>query len=166
MNSANAVLRGLLHHFLLRNRSHITPLYEKYKRGKALFEDANSWDVLAEMIQRITSSESMSKTVLVIDALHECSDELDQLLAVLLKLSSDCKVVVSSRRHPSIDNGLSVLSNKICMSLENNGTAVSSAVGKYIRYKVSELKSLKGYDEATRKEVSAYLKNNAEGTFL
>ncbi|KAF4905507.1 Vegetative incompatibility protein HET-E-1 [Colletotrichum viniferum] len=90
----------------------------------------------------------MSKTVLVIDALDECSDELDQLLAVLVKLSSD------------------FLSNKICMSLENNGTAVSSAGGKYIRYKVSELKSLKGYDEATRKEVSAYLKNNAEGTFL
>ncbi|KAK2737188.1 hypothetical protein CKAH01_18862 [Colletotrichum kahawae] len=150
-----------------KSRSHITPFYEKYeKRGKALFEDANSWDVLAEMVQSMTSSESTSKAVLVIDALDECSDRLDQLLAVLVKLSSGCKIVVSSRRHPSIDNGLSVLGNKISLSLEDNGTAVSGAVGKYIRHKVSELKRLKKYNEATQKEVSAYLKSNAEGTFL
>ncbi|KAK1855471.1 vegetative incompatibility protein HET-E-1 [Colletotrichum chrysophilum] len=167
LNMANAVLRGLLYSFLSRNPSCISQIQEKYeRRGKVVFEDTNSWDVLTGMIKDIISSGAMSKAVIVIDALDECVEELGKLLDLLIDISATCKAIVSSRSCLHIKDSLATACDKITISLENNEPAVSGAVRSFIDRKVSELAASKGYDDTKHAEIFTYLNANANNTFL
>jgi hypothetical protein len=48
--------------------------------GKALFEDANAWVVLAEIFGDVLQDPRLRPTYLIIDALDECVTDLPKLL--------------------------------------------------------------------------------------
>lgn len=161
------VVRGLLWMLLTQDRSLIGPLRQDYEqKGKMLFQDSNSLGVLGAMLTGILSNNRDAKIAIVIDALDECDTGLDHLLHLLVQLSKSTRTVVSSRNWPNIANGLSVAREKLHIVLERNDDKVSGAVGVYIRRKVDQLATLKGYDQKTYNEVSTYLRHWANGTFL
>ncbi|WQF87029.1 Putative quinoprotein alcohol dehydrogenase-like superfamily [Colletotrichum destructivum] len=168
LNTATGVLRGLLYLLLIDRPSLVGRFRGKHDHaGKRLFEDANTWDVLCEMIMSVLRDESLRDVVLAIDALDECTTELPQLLNFIIKLSATpVKIIVTSRNWPEIENGLAhdVQTPRIC--LEMNERSVSAAVRHYISYKVNELARKKRYDDATRNKVHDYLTSKADDTFL
>jgi hypothetical protein len=155
INHATAVLRGLL--YLLLNA------------GKALFEDANAWTALCEIFTNILRDPNLNNTYLIIDALDECEIGLPKLLDFIVQqspISSRVKWIVSSRNWPSIDERLERAGHKVRLCLELNAESVSTAVGKFIQYKVSQLTEKKKYDDKIRDAVLDYLSLHADGTFL
>lgn len=171
LNTATSVLRGLLYLILVKNTALLDRLRAEYVHagaGKQLFEDVNSWDVLCKMLGSVIKHESLQGTVLVIDALDECTSGLDQLISFIIDLPPHIKVIVSSRLWMSIDRGLAVAleDTKIYLSLELNEDVISAAVDNYIQHKVEDLAKSKRYDEEMKSSVQTYLTENADNTFL
>jgi hypothetical protein len=170
INSATAVLRGLLYMLVSQQPSLISHIRTKYDRaGKALFEDANAWIALTEIFVDVLQDSSLRTTYLVIDALDECITGLPKLLEFIAKHSStsSCiKWMVSSRNRPDIEEQLEQAGHNVRLSLELNAESVSAAVGVFIQYKVSQLAQQKGYNKQTQDAVFARLRSSAGGTFL
>jgi hypothetical protein len=148
----------------------ISHVYTKYeKAGKALFEDANAWVVLSEVLTNILHDSTLQTTYLVIDALDECEENRRELLAFIaqsLSVSSRVKWVVSSRNWPDIEEQINTANQKVKVSLELNEKSISTAVNSYIRWKVEQLGKQKMYDNDTRDAVQRHLLLNANNTFL
>ncbi|KAF3802625.1 Vegetative incompatibility protein HET-E-1 [Colletotrichum gloeosporioides] len=161
--TATDVVRGLLWLLLTEDRSLIEPLRHDYEqKGEMLFQDSNSLGVLCAILTRILSDSPGVKVTIVVDALDECETDLDRLLGLLMTLSKIARTIVSSRDLPRIANGLSVAKDKLRIVLGNN----KDKVDEYIRYKVNQLATLRGYDQETYNKVSNYLRLQANGTFL
>ncbi|GJC88129.1 vegetative incompatibility protein HET-E-1 [Colletotrichum liriopes] len=169
LNNATAVLHGLIYQLLDQEPSLIGRMRKKYDHaGKKLFKDANSWDALSKMLINILEEPSLQNTYLVIDVLDECETDLNQLLHLIIQLSSSsrAKLIVSSRNWQHIEEVLDDATQKVRLSLELNQNSISAAVGKYIEYKVDQLVRSKRYDSATRDAVQQHLVSNADDTFL
>jgi hypothetical protein len=170
INSATAVLRGLLFMLVSQQPSLISHLREKYDQtGKALFGDANAWIALSDIFASVVQDPSLSITYLVVDALDECVTDLSKLLDLIVQTSSASsrvKWIVSSRNWPNIEEHLKRAEDNIRLSLELNADSVSAAVRSYIKHKVSRLAQDKKYSDQTEQAVSEYLYNNANDTFL
>jgi hypothetical protein len=170
INSATAVLRGLLYMLVSRQPSLISHIRTKYDHvGKALFKDANAWIALTEIFVDMLQDLQLNTTYLTIDALDECVIDLPKLLNFIAKqssASSRIKWIVSSRNWPDIKEQLEQAGHKIGLSLELNAESVSVAVGVFIQYKVSQLAHQKNYDKQTQDAVFARLTLGADSTFL
>ncbi|CAK7206518.1 hypothetical protein SEUCBS139899_009314 [Sporothrix eucalyptigena] len=193
LNSASAVLRGLIFMLVAQQPALLPILREQYDdAGASLFTDANSWTALTEIFKNIikdlgSRDPAPQNVYLFIDALDECGtategqgnasddsdsqyDQLIQLLNFLIvstaSKSVQIKCIVTSRNWHVIEEQMNVAENKVQLSLELNENSVLSAVEAYIRYKVDQLTKAKSYDEATKSEVLQYLVANADGTFL
>ncbi|KUJ23842.1 uncharacterized protein LY89DRAFT_726897 [Mollisia scopiformis] len=170
INSATAVLRGLIYLLADQQPSFIPHIRKKYDHaGKQLFEDVNAWVALLEILTNILQDPNLQSTYLVIDALNECVTDLPLLLDFVVRISSissRVKWIVSSRNWPNIEEHLETATQKIRICLELNEKSISMAVGIYIRYKVDELSQEKKYDDTTRNAVQRYLCSNANDTFL
>ncbi|KAH8898281.1 hypothetical protein GQ53DRAFT_711479 [Thozetella sp. PMI_491] len=169
INNATAVLRGLI--FMLVKQqpilmAHLRKDYEEM--GKRRFEGVNAWVALSKIFTRILQDTQLSSSYLIIDALDECTTDLDQLLG-LIQSTMACdriKWIVSSRNWPSIKEGLDPATQKVSLSLELNEESISAAVAIYIETKVDELKQKKNYGSQTQNAVRRYLLDNADNTFL
>ena len=171
INSATAVLRGLIYLIVDQQPSLISHVRKKYdsKKERSIFEDANAWDVLSEIFTNILQDPSLKITYLIIDALDECVTELSQLLDFIiqkLSVSSRIRWIVSSRNWPEVEMRLEEADHKVRLCLEHNTESVSSAVGKYIQHKLSQLAQNRKYDEETRSAIRDHLSSNANDTFL
>jgi hypothetical protein len=170
ISNATAVLRGLLFLLIDQQPSLVLHIQKKHdKAGKALFEDSNAWVALSEIFTNILHDPSLNSTVLVIDALDECINDMPTLLQFIVQKSSvspRVKWIVSSRSWPDINESLERANGKVRLSLELNAESVSSAVAIYIQHKVLQLADRKRYDEKTRDAVQGYLSSNANDTFL
>jgi hypothetical protein len=170
INSATAVLRGLIYMFVRQQPSLVSHVRKKYDQaGKKLFEDANAWFALCEMFINILQDPSLTMTYIVIDALDECVEDLPKLLRLIVEQSSasrSVKWVLSSRNWSQIEQQLERAEYKTRLSLELNADSVSIAVGIYIRHNVVQLAQHKGYDLRTQNAVLKHLSCNAEDTFL
>ncbi|GFP58631.1 vegetative incompatibility protein HET-E-1 [Trichoderma asperellum] len=81
INSATAVLRGLIYLIVKQQPSLISHVQEKYKDGgKLLFEDVNAWTALLDIFLNILKDTSLERTYIIIDALDECVTDLPKLL--------------------------------------------------------------------------------------
>ncbi|KAF2137698.1 uncharacterized protein K452DRAFT_353384, partial [Aplosporella prunicola CBS 121167] len=170
INSATAVLRGLLYLPVEQQPSLISHVRKKYDRaGQALFNDTNAWVALSEILTNILNDANLEKKYLIIDALDECTIDLPKLLDFIARNSSKSprvKWIVSSRNQPDIEEGLEKPSQEGKLSLELNAKWVSQAVDTFISYKVTQLARNKGYDRETIQAVREHLKKNANDTFL
>jgi hypothetical protein len=170
IDSATAALRGLLHMLVTQQPSLASHIRRKHDHaGKALFEDANAWLVLAEIFADVLQDPSLRMTHLVIDALDECVTDLPKLLEFVAKQSSASarvKWIVSSRNWPEIEAQLERAGHKIKLSLELNSESVAAAVDVFIQQKVDQLAQGKRYKPEVRHAVLQHLRSNADGTFL
>jgi hypothetical protein len=170
LNSATAVLRGLLYMLVIQQPSLASHIREKYDyAGKTLFEDTNAMVALTKIFVDMLRDPSLRTTYLMIDALDECVTDLPNLLDFIAKqssASSRVKWIVSSRNWPSIGEQLEQAGHKIGLSLELNAESVAAAVDVFIQYKVSQLAQQKKYDKQTQDAVFAHLMSIADGTFL
>ena len=170
INSATAVLRGLIYLLVDKQPSLITHVRKKYiHTGKALFEDTNAWVALCEIFASILQDPNLNSTCLIVDALDECTVDLPKLLDLIVQTSSispRIKWIVSSRNWPSIEKILNKATQKVSLHLELNEKSVSAAVNTYIQSKVDFLATQNEYDNNARDAVQSYLSVNAHGTFL
>jgi hypothetical protein len=171
INSATAVLRGLLYMLVDQQPLLVSHIRKKYDHaGKNLFEDVNAWVALTEIFIDVLRDPSLSRTTyLIIDALDECVTERTKLLEFVAKqssASSRIKWIVSSRNWPEIEAQLEQAGHKIRLSLELNAKSVAAAVDIFIQQKVDRLAQEKQYKAAIRDAVLRHLKSHANDTFL
>ncbi|RAH68492.1 uncharacterized protein BO66DRAFT_472692 [Aspergillus aculeatinus CBS 121060] len=168
LNDATSVLRGLI--FLLVDQrpsllSYIRPRYDV--EGNTLFEDTNAWYALSKMFLEMLEDPELETTLLIIDALDECSTGLPLLLELVKRSTGNPRVkwIVSSRNWLDIEKHLTATYCST-LSLELNENSVAAAVKTYIRIKVDFLAALNGYDENTKDFTREYLTSNSNDTFL
>lgn len=166
INNSVAILRGLIYMLVRKQPYLIAHVRAKYDDvGKAVFEDQNAWVALSQILANILQDPTLKGTILIIDALDECSQGLHQFLDLIMDImssSSRVKLLVSSRNELEIQNRLEDAKKTSSVSLELNSTSVVSAITSYIRHKVRELH----VDDDTRAEIEQYLMKHANGTFL
>ncbi|CAN9432099.1 unnamed protein product [Alternaria alternata] len=170
LNSATAVLRGLLYMLITQQPSLASHIYKRYDlAGKRLFEDANAWVALTEIWVDVLRDPGLRTGYLLIDALDECTIDRSRLLrfiAIHSSSSSRLKWIVSSRNWPEIERCLESAAGKLLLSLELNAQSISAAVKTFIDTKVSRLAEEERYDEQIWNVMSEYLSANANDTFL
>ncbi|KAL5371063.1 hypothetical protein DPSP01_014517 [Paraphaeosphaeria sporulosa] len=137
INSATAVLRGLLHMPVTQQPSLASHIRKKHDHGgKAIFEDANAWVVLVEIFKAVLQDPSLRMSYLIVDALDECVTDLLKLLEFIAKqssASSRVKWIVSS---------------------------LAAAVDVFIQRKVDQLAQEKGYKGKCAKDLKTTPKWN------
>ena len=170
INSATAVLRGLLYMLVHQQPSLVSHICKKHNHaGKSLFEDVNVWVALTEIFANVLRDSSLSTTYLIIDALDECVTDRPKLLSFIAKqssVSSRVKWIVSSRNWPAIEDQLKTAEHKTKLSLELNADSVAVAVKVFIQQKVSQLAQEKRYKAEVRDAVLQHLTSCANDTFL
>jgi hypothetical protein len=169
INNAMAVLRGLVYLLVDQQPSLISHLKRKHDyAGKTLFEDANAWVALSEILTTILQDPSLNSTYIVIDALDECETGLTKLLDLIVMIASTTphvKWIVSSRNESYIEQKLELDNGQTKLSLELHADHVSHAVEVYIDHKVSHLLSVKN-DRTLQESVRNQMRSKADGTFL
>ena len=134
INSAVAVLRGLIYLLVDQQRSLISHVRRKYDHaGKQLFEDQETWVALSKIFRDILHHPSLKSTYLIIDALDECMTDLPQLLDLIVQNSSvpHVKWTLSSRNRHDIELKVMQDESRTRLSLELNAEQVSCAVDAY-----------------------------------
>ena len=170
INTATAVLRGLLYLLIDQQPSLISHLQKRHgDAGKELFQDTNSWVVLEDIFANVLKDTRLEATYLVIDALDECTGDLNKLLGFIIRslsLSTQVKWVLSSRNWHSIYEQFEQTNSAVRLSLELNKASIAAAVSIYIQYEVDRLALHKKYNPTMRENVLQYLGSNAGNTFL
>ncbi|KAH8592591.1 WD40-repeat-containing domain protein [Bisporella sp. PMI_857] len=169
INSATAVLRGLIYLLIKQQPSLISHLQERYRdAGKQLFEDVNAWSALSRILTDILEDANLNSVYFIIDALDECTTDSEKLLELIVQKSASLRTkwIVSSRNWPDIEERLEMAEHKVRLCLELNTESVSTAVDTYIQHKVLQLAQRKKYDDKMRDTVLDYLSLNAHNTFL
>jgi hypothetical protein len=170
INSATAVLRGLLYMLVKQQPSLVSHVRKKHDyAGRSLFEDANAWVALTEIFADVLRDGRLSTTVLIIDALDECVTDRPKLLSFIARQSSvpsRVKWIVSSRNWPAIEDQLETAEHKMRLSLELNAQSVAAAVKVFVQQKVCQLAQEKRYKPEIQDAVLHHLTSNANDTFL
>lgn len=170
LNHSTAVLRGLVYLLLLQQPSLIRHIQQRYDHaGRRLYEGPESFYTLSQALSSMLQDRRAKGCYMVIDALDECETGLSQLLDFVVhnasSTSSDIKWIVSSRNRHDIEQRLGADNSRKMLSLELNAQHVDRAINVYIKYKVSQLVSLKD-DKQLQDQVRATMHRKAEGTFL
>ncbi|KAM6522870.1 hypothetical protein FALCPG4_012485 [Fusarium falciforme] len=168
INSATAVLRGLIYLLVMQQSSLASHVQKRYRNvGKQLFEDENAWMALSDIFNNVLSDPSLEGIYIMIDALDECVVGLPNLLSLIVQsTSSRVKWIVTSRNWPSIEERLDPATRGTSLSLELNQACISAAVNSYIQNRVEKLAALRKYNDRTKEAVRDYLSSNANDTFL
>ncbi|KFH40933.1 Vegetative incompatibility protein HET-E-like protein [Hapsidospora chrysogenum ATCC 11550] len=177
LNSAAAVLRGLIYVLCNEQPSLASHLYARYDHaGAKLFHDANSFYALSRVLESILQDERLQRAYLAVDALDECTTDQDQLLRFIAgpgMASPHVKWLVSSRNIPKIEDllktdssrGLHGSQTRLSLEVTQNAEQVALAVGAFIDHKLSTLGLLRD-DHKTRGQIRDLMHKKANGTFL
>ncbi|KAL9572069.1 hypothetical protein ACKAV7_003786 [Fusarium commune] len=170
INNATAVLRGLIYLLIDQQPSLMPHVRKRYDRaGKGLFEDANAWWALSDILVNILQDPNLTSAFLIIDALDECETGLSMLLDLIVQHSSSARLkwLISSRNKAEIEQKLRVDTSRARLSLElkHNAECVSQAVDTYIRHSVSQMPKIQD-DQGLQDELCAVIQQKANQTFL
>lgn len=166
MNSATAVLRGLIYLLRVRHPPLVSHIREDYDHaGSKLFNDEDSFFALSRVLERMFREESLTRTYLVGDTLDECIAHWERLLKLIAHHAKTSWIVSrrnkdETKRHLSMSSGA-----KLGLEIKENAEQVSRAVDAYIDYKISDLPSLQD-DRVLRDRVRATIFKKANITFL
>ncbi|KAM0279853.1 hypothetical protein ACHAQH_004404 [Verticillium albo-atrum] len=170
LSNATAVLRSLLYILCDQHPNLVEKHIQKeYSRsGKRLFEDANSWAAMSEVLINMLTDPALDGKILIVDALDECLTDRPRLLDLIIQVSraSRAKWIVSSRNWPEVEEKLERTKEKITLRLELNEESISRAVAAYVQYKIGLLAVKKGYSDKTKDAVQQHLIDNSNDTFL
>jgi hypothetical protein len=170
MNSATAVLRGLIYRLIMKKGSLIKHLRERYDRHKGIFQDASSFFALSDIAGCMLRDPELGRAFIVIDALDECEISQDQLLNFIaenISVSPSVKWIVSSRNVPKIIDRLGQTSPElqIQFDLADNPKDVIQAVNAYIDDRIAKMQALRTSHEL-KQQVRDVMRNKAANTFL
>jgi hypothetical protein len=170
LNTATAILRGLVYQLALQERALIQYIRSDYdSRGRLLFEDSNAFFALSRILSRMLNHPNLPKVYFIIDALDECQTDLQPLLKLVTghALSSRLRCLISSRPRDEIRSLLGVSGCCAELDLDENALEnVKTVVKAYIDYEITELTQRKRYSAELQQEVKDYLQIHADGTFL
>ncbi|CZR65952.1 uncharacterized protein PAC_15852 [Phialocephala subalpina] len=171
LNTATAVLRGLIYCLAAQRPFLISHLRERYDLpGPQLFEGANAFFALKAVFTNMLRDSRLPRTFLIIDALDECDtgllDVLDFIVQNAAISSPRVKWLVSSHHRHDIEERLARSSSQMKLILELNAPQVSNAVNAYIDHKVSRLPWLREDNRELRDVITNYLQTHAHETFL
>ena len=162
-NNAPAVLRGLIWMLADRNSSLIRHIKQGILReADSVYNDHNSFLTLSDILRNML--QDMDEAVLVVDALDECNSLRGELIELIKETSRSYNVkwLVSSRDWPVIEERLRDVP-KLSLEIEKS---IGNAVQSYITLKISELTTVKGYDQETAVYITEFLSKHADDTFL
>ncbi|UKZ78369.1 hypothetical protein TrVFT333_006106 [Trichoderma virens FT-333] len=170
LNTATAVLRGLIYLIIIQEPSLISHVQKKYSHaGKNLFQDKNAWVSVLDILQNIIHDPNLKEIVFVIDALDECETDSPQLLHFIIQNASlpHVKWLLSSRNILSIQQklGSHILQGMLSLELKANAESVSRAVDTYIEHSITHIYSLQ-HNQNQRDELRDAMRQKANGTFL
>ncbi|KAK5991625.1 Vegetative incompatibility protein HET-E-1 [Cladobotryum mycophilum] len=170
INNATAVLRGLISMLIKQRPSLISYVQKRYDDdGKKCFEGPNAWVALSKTFTNICNDPNLQNTYLLIDALDECTTDLDKLLDLIVEKAlrySRIRWILSSRNWPDIEKRLHEATQQVQLHLELNEESVSASITRYVQSNVESLAKRNEYDHGTREAVQQFLLLNANGTFL
>jgi hypothetical protein len=172
LNTATAILRGLIWMLVHQQKSLIRHLDEFKVLGSTLFEDHASFYNLKKVLQSMLRDKALQRAFLVIDALDECKQEepgvteLLELISESVEENDKVKWLVTSRNENYIERILDPSKVRSRLSLELETHAVTGAVNAYIRHKVEDLDKTKSYGDKLRNDVETYLRTHSDNTFL
>jgi hypothetical protein len=171
INSATAVLRGLLYMLVDQQPSLVSHIRKKHNHaGKALFENANAWVALTEIFANVLRDSALRSTYLIVDALDECVTDRTKLLDFIATQSSalHCvKWIVSGRNWLNFEAQLGQAGHRVRLSLELNAKSeAATPLAVFIQQKVDQLAQKGQYGAEIRHAVLQHLMSNAHGTFL
>ncbi|QYS98000.1 hypothetical protein H0G86_005200 [Trichoderma simmonsii] len=166
-----ATLRSLVYTIVRQKKELIHHVHSAWKDDTRIFEGTNTLIASAKILEAILNDQLMQGTIIFIDALDECGEDLEQLLSLIRKLGNSpaVKWVLSSRTHtPRVDTILSQTLNCQNLYLGSVTNLVSDGVQIYIKRQVKGLEGLIDYEEEDmkREEIEKYLLNNANHTYL
>ncbi|KAI0411466.1 WD40-repeat-containing domain protein [Xylaria grammica] len=166
LRNATAVLRSLIWLLLLQQRHLISHLLREYKdSGASLFTDQNSFFALSEVFKNMLKDDKLLPVYFAIDALDECLEGREQLIALIsdtLTLSKEVKWLLSSRPEVEVPPELRPATSFV----EINTKSLKHPVKAYIKYKLDTLRERVGYDNEVLDELSEIVQERAGNTFL
>src|SRR5467141_1585399 len=162
LNTATAILRGIIYLLAVEQPFLISHLRTKYDHaGRKLFEDSTAFYCLSEVFRQMVQDPKLTAAYLVVDALDECEEGLQQLLDLItwtVSAQPSCiKWIVSSRNRDDIEQWLGFDDSHTRLSLELNADHISHAVDVYIDFKVSQLISFRN-DKALQEQVQGQIR--------
>ncbi|KAH8889903.1 hypothetical protein GQ53DRAFT_794963 [Thozetella sp. PMI_491] len=167
--------RGAVQEFLCHAREnpchpqlldHLLPKYNE--RGAKLFE---SFDALWTIFTSAVADTATGRKYCIIDALDECDRESQDTLLRQFRqtfghhssnVSSDVRILITSRPYPEIHQYLGQFANKNLASFKESKRDIEIFINK----KVADIKTRKGYTASVEQEVTRLLQDKAGGTFL
>jgi hypothetical protein len=167
-NNAASILRGIIYLLICEQPSLDCHIRARYRTGgPLLFEGPSAvhslWDILSDMLDDLDSA----KVFLVVDAMDECEQGLDELLRYINqkrpKSSNTIKWLITGRRNSHIEHKLSWFKE---LNLSGRSDHISKAVDEYIRIKLKKLVEAKKYDNELQQSIKQHLRQNAGCTFL
>ncbi|KAK4062140.1 uncharacterized protein Triagg1_10015 [Trichoderma aggressivum f. europaeum] len=159
-------LRGLIYTIASQHPSLTHYIRAEWDKNHSLFKDVNARLKSYDILKAILVDDVMNGTIIFVDALDECGNDLDLLLDLITTISN-IKWVVSSRSNTNlIDEKLSNSPQCQKVSLDELGDLVTTAVAIYIEKQVHDLKQIKKYTDDDSLNIRRYLMKHAEGTFL
>jgi hypothetical protein len=133
INSATAVLRGLLYMLLQQQPLLVSHVRKRYNHmGKTIFEDANAWIALTKVFRDVLQDPNLATIYIIVNALDKCTTDLPKLLGFIIKLASASarvKWMVSSHNWSDIEERLERAGHSVRLSPKLNAESVSQARG-------------------------------------
>ena len=184
LNTATAILRGLIWMLVRQQKSLIRHLDEYKHHGSTLFEAHAAFYKLKKILLSMLDDKTLERAYLAVDALDECKKEepgLKELLELISEISeknNKVKWLVTSRNETYIENIVDKNKTRTSLSLELNADSVAGAVKSYIDYKMRDLaarfeRTYADCENSTLEEVrqvqaqvAEELHRKADGTFL
>ncbi|KAL6910995.1 hypothetical protein GGI43DRAFT_33046 [Trichoderma evansii] len=164
-NSATAVLRSLIWMLLVQQPHLISHLHAKYKySGHSLFTDSNAYFALCDVFEGMLKDSRLSRAYLIVDALDECSEDLNNLIQLISTSISVCEKVkwlVTSR--PEVELNNPILAGAL---VELDAQSLEDPVNAYINHKLSALRNRRGYSEDILAKISSEIRQRAANIFL
>ena len=172
LNTATAIIRGLIYHLVMQKPELVHHLRKDYDRqGSKMFEGVNAIHTLWRTLSEVLKDPVVSKVYLLVDALDESdADSTATFLKLLTTTTSKpwhkVRWIISSRNELGITETLRCAGVAHNTSLELNSVHVARAVESFIEIKVGHLATRKKYTNAQHESTKAYLTKHADGTFL
>ncbi|EHK45921.1 hypothetical protein TRIATDRAFT_12616, partial [Trichoderma atroviride IMI 206040] len=167
INTAQAVVGGLLRFFLERRTKLLKLICEKFKDKLDQLSGPNAWAVLRDIFEMVVQDPTLPDPICIVDALDECEHGCKSLLSLIVKTSPRVKWLVSSRNIKDIERKLQSIDPSQRLSLELGGNAfyVSQSVDAYINKSIQDIEAL-AHNASLRASTANVLKSKANGTYL
>ncbi|RGP70267.1 hypothetical protein FSPOR_4167 [Fusarium sporotrichioides] len=158
LNNTTAVIRGLIYLLVVQQ-----PCLLSYLRANV------HWDsrvAVEGLFRNILADPALGEVYLIVDALDECLEGLEFLLAIMSSSMPRIKWLISSRNRRAIEERIEQSSSTLVLSLELNEGSVSKAVRYFIDYRTHGLTKIKRLRSEVAEQVHQHLVQHAAGTFL